>query len=291
MMKKIFLMILFAMTGMAGMAQSCDFEYPIGTWVNCIPGEEENSGKAFSLWMEIERETKPIEEMNNHKGCGYLTVTDNKTEKDVFYGALSYVGKGLSNGVGNGVYYFEVTTKDGKTGQVGIRKKNNGGNIVFVNPTGVMAKLSYLNDVVFNFTNCTGRYCDPTLDATTLKDFYEGIRDAEPDASIPGFANRKLYVNSHIRLTPGKPYYAKPKGASAINIRDQRNATAAKMGELSPGNTLLVVDEYDGWCQVKLGDKQYGWVSLSVVTLTNTKGTSAAPAAPAANAAFPQQDH
>ena len=88
----------------------------------------------------------------------------------------------------------------------------------------------------------------------------------DPRADVEGFGNLRQFINAHAKLDPNKPKYAKPKGTGSINIREKANATAAKIGELKAGETVLVTDEFNGWCQIKTNEKQTGWVSLSVVT-------------------------
>ena len=116
-----------------------------------------------------------------------------------------------------------------------------------------------------------GAAYDPTPYATTNKELLEALKEGIANGSrLEGFGNVRQFITAHTNLTSGKMKYAKCKGTSSINIRKSGEANAEKIAELKPGTTLLVFDEYDGWCQVRLNENQHGWVSLSVVTLTNT---------------------
>jgi hypothetical protein len=99
-------------------AQSSDAAYPLHLWVNEIAG---NNERPIYVEISVERVTEADENFSGRKGCGSISVTDNKTEKTVFEGQLNYAGKDLNDeGVGTGIYYFDIRTKNGKTGKIGL---------------------------------------------------------------------------------------------------------------------------------------------------------------------------
>lgn len=177
--------------------------------------------------------------------------------------------------MGNGIYYFKVQTNNGKTGTVGL-KKNKDADLVFVSATGIMEGQPFLKETLWRREGC-GHYVDPTPQANNERELLSLLREADkdPDISTPGFGNRRQYINAHAKLNPLKPKYAKPKAKVAVDVRKTRNKNAASLGKLKVGQTLPVVDEYDGWCHVRISEREFGWVPLSAVTLTNTQGTAA----------------
>lgn len=268
--KQLLLLILTMMLlPMTVVAQSSDAAYPIGSdWTNDSP---DNEDKGLAVSIGIERYTDP----EYGGGCGRIYVYDRATGNDILRANLYYAGKGLNGNMGNGIYYFKVKTNNGKTGQLGL-KKNKDADLVFVSATGIMEGQPFLKESLWRREGC-GHYVDPTPQANNERELLSLLREADkdPDISTPGFGNRRLYINSHAKLDPSKPKYAKPKGTVAVVIRNSRSIKATKNGDLKPGKTLLVVDEYDGWCQVRLGESTFGWVPLSAVTLTNVQGTAA----------------
>ena len=219
----------------------------------------------------------------NNNECGSFTVIDNKTEKTLVEGTLYYDGKGLTtNYLPSGVYFFKVKTTNGQTSRFGLRrivKKSGDGYIVtlkYESVTGALQNHPFLKETLGSAPGSIGRYADTTPDAYTEKELLQALRDSDPEAAVYGFGNRRQYIAAHAGLNPSKTKYAKPKGTSSINIRGRGIATANKVGELQPGQTLPVVDEYNGWCQVCIADNKFGWVSLSVVTLTNTQAAHVA---------------
>ena len=259
-------------------AQSTDATYPIGHWWNMPPGESE---EGIYVDIDINRGPESPQNGNNWNECGTLEVSDNKTEKTLLEATLFYDGKGLKGDMASGVYYFRVRTPNGQTSRLGIRRvveKENDSYMVslkFESITGALQNHAFLKESLYSAPGAMGHYADNTPEANTEQELLQVLRESERDAAIYGFGNRQQYVTAHARLDPAKPKYAKPKGTSAINIRERGISTAPKVGELQPGQTLVVVDEYNGWCQVRIAEKKYGWVSLSVVTLTNTPGSAA----------------
>lgn len=269
-MKKIHIFIIImalALMPIAVCAQSCDGAYPAGSdWTNDSPGNED---EGLAVGVAIERYTDP--EYNG--GCGKIFVYDKKTGKDVFEANLFYAGKGLKGNIGNGIYYFDVKTVNGKTGRIGV-KKDADANLVFVTATGVMEGQPFLSESLWRREGC-GRYVDPTPQANNDKELLEMLRlaDQDPDISTPGFGDRKLFIRAHSGLIPDRVVYAKPKGQEQVNIRKSYN-NPVSLGPLKVGQTLPVVDEYNGWCQVRMGEREFGWVPLKDVTLTNETATT-----------------
>lgn len=253
-------------------AQSCDAAYPFSGWVNELPG----TGDA-PYWVEVDvnRETAPNNDFSGRKGCGSISVTDSKTEKELYLGQLNYAGKGFnSDGSSNGTYYFDVRTMDGKTAKLGMKKTEDGLAVTLM--SGQIPGSSEFHNKVLNQIPPNGTWTPVGAEAMTEKELLDDLRDALTDYDkersvhrTKGFGNVKQYIAAHANLDPSKPKYAKPKGAGAVNIRATASTTASKVYDLKPGETLLVTDEFDGWCQVRLGQDKTGWVSLSVVTLTN----------------------
>ena len=270
-------------------AQSCDAAYPLGWWINQLPGDEdegedEASGSPFYVEIHINRVT----ELDNEIGvvcCGTIGVVG-ENDKDIIGGPLLYAGKGLnSDGTSNGVYNFDIIGKGTKNERIGLRQRDD--KLEFVSYTGPEANSPFMKEKMF-MGPASGSWLPVGYGWDDEKGLLECLRDALNDYDkdrtahrTRGFGNVRQYIAAHANLNPALPKYAKPKGAGAINIRDKASTTAEKVAELKPGETLLVIDEYDGWCQVKLGEDKTGWVSLSVVTLTNTKGRT-----PAATTSF-----
>ena len=273
-MKKLSILFVMALVSLNGMAQSCDAAYPVGPWQTYYD---------YDLMAEIfmERETTPNSEFDNRKGCGVLKIRDNNTDDVLFYGLLSYIGKSIDkNGYPLPIYNFDVVTKQGKTCQIAIQKfkskegsYGNGMEIKILGATGELANDTILKKPLYLVGH--GYTDDVTINAEGEKDLLGRLKKVLDDKFgwAVGFGDVqhfRQYINAHAKLDPNKLKYAKCKGNSAVNIRESYNAQSKKIGELKPGTTLLVMDEYDGWCLVKMEDGKNGCVSLSVVTLTNT---------------------
>lgn len=254
------MLAMLALSGLKVNAQSTDALYPMGEWQTVVP--EEGKAPKYFVGLSIDRE----------KGeCGVLSITEYETDKSVFSGSLTYAGKEMKNDMPTGTYYFNVKTEQGKVYTISV----NGGRKPLIIGTGELKDHPAFMDEISFFPSLLGgtagevfaQYCE------TEKELLDDLRMYLKDRRIPvvGFGNVQQYINAHAKLDPSKPKYLKPKGTGAINIRREASTTAAKVGELKPGQTLLVIDEYDGWCQVRLNEKESGWVSLSVVTLTNTQ--------------------
>lgn len=276
-MKKTILIALLAAASMNVAAQSSDAAYPEGTFINELPAEE--SERPYAVDINVKRVTEKNPDRDGRVNCGYISVTDNKTEKVIYEGDLKYHGKGLKGGVGNGIYYFNVILSDGQMDRIGLRKDDKL-NLEIVSLTGPLGNHPFLKEKLF-LAPLNGSWTPATIEVFTEKQLLKNLHDAQDDYDkdrieyrTRGYGNVQQYIKAHTGLNPNLPKYAKPKGSSAINIREQADASAAKMSELAPGQSLLVVDEYNGWCQVKLGTSKYGWVSLGVVTLSNNAGTA-----------------
>lgn len=272
-MKRIAISLsILALMGTGMKAQSCDAAYPEGNWINELPGVDDE--RPYYVDISVHRVTEIDKEHQNRRNCGYMVVTDNKTEKTIYEGHLNYAGKGFENGLGNGKYYFKVNTSNGQEHVLELKKTGDG--LQMVSLTGPMGNHAFLKESCFQ-APLNGSWTPATIEPTTESELLESLKDAlndydkdRIDYRTRGFGNVRQYINTHAKLDPTKPKYLKPKGTGSINIRNSRSTTAAKVGELKPGQTLLVLDEFDGWCQAQLDANKSGWVSLSVVTLTNT---------------------
>lgn len=270
----------------AALAQSSDAAYPLKCWVNELPGE---STRPYYVEFNFSRVTEADPEFSGRKGCGSISVGDNNSEETILSGQLNYAGKGLnSDGTGNGIYYFNVRTPQGKTAKIGVRI-NADKLLEIVSLTGERANHPFMKEKCF-LGMISGSWLPVGVEPVTEKELLEQLRDALNDDDkdraehrTRGFGNVRQYIAAHAKLDPSKPKYAKPKGTGAINIRQAASQSSAKIGELKPGETMTVVDEYNGWCQVKLGQDKFGWVSLSVVTLTNNAAVSSRAATNTAN--------
>ena len=273
-MKKMSILGVLMMIVINMMAQSSDAAYPIGAW-------QTDYEKDIYADLYIERKTEPDVEFGGKPGCGQLTIYNSKTSKYIYKGLLTYAGK-VQETNGSFIYYFKVLSNQNKTSLIGVKKSPNDnpqkGNTMkaqIVKTTGELATNTTIKDVFYSVGNGNG-HADPTPDVLTEKDLLETLEMAlENGWKAEGFGNVRQFINAHAKLDPNKPKYVKCKSNSSVNIRQLPNAQATKVSELKPGSTLLVVDEYDGWCQVQLDEKQSGWISLSVVSLTNTPMTKA----------------
>lgn len=291
-MKRIAMTLsILVLIGTGMKAQSCDAAYPEGNWINEIPGVGEE--RPYNVDITVHRVTEIDKEHQNRMNCGYIVVTDHKTEQTIYEGHLNYSGKGFEYDMYNGKYYFKVTTPNGQEHVLGLKKTGDG--LQMVSLTGSMGNHAFLKESCF-LAPMNGSWTPATIEPTTEAELLKSLEDALDDYDkdriayrTRGFGNVRQYINTHRGLKPNLPKYAKPKGANAVNIRKGLSATAPKIGELKPGQTLLVIDEFDGWCQVKMDENTSGCVSLSVVTLTNTpsKAASAATTASATPTACP----
>lgn len=273
-MKRSLTIAILTMFGMACMAQSSEAGYPVGNWQSNSEGNED------FVSISIDRENLPNPDFGNKKSCGVLSI-DGKTSYDAM---MTYAGRGLDkNGMCVDVFYFNVISKQSRTSCIGIQKfasapeeYGNGVKIKIVSVTGDLANNPAMKQQLYAVGGGNGAAYDPTPFILTDKELLNALQEGVGENWTKyGFGNVRQYIAAHAKLIPGKPKYAKCKGAGSINIRKSGDANAEKIGELKSGSTLPVVDEYDGWCQVRMSDKQFGWVSLSVVTLTNVEGTSA----------------
>lgn len=276
MKKSISIMILTALMPVSLSAQSSDAAYPESYWINEVQGTTE---RPYDVYISVTRVTEKNPDRDGKVNCGYITVTDNKTDKVVYDGDLSYFGKGLKSGVGNGVYYFNVTLADGRVDRLGIRKDQKL-NLEIVSLTGPMGSHPFTKEELYQGP-LNGSWTPACAEVTTEKELLKALREAQDDYDkeriahrTRGFGDVQLYIKAHTGLNPNLPKSAKLKGSAAITIREKADAASAKLGEMAPAQSLMVVDEYNGWCQVKMGTGKYGWVPLSAVTLSNS-GSSA----------------
>lgn len=276
MKKSISIMILTALMPVALSAQSSDAAYPESYWINEVQGTTE---RPYDVYISVSRVTEKNPDRDGKVNCGYITVTDNKTDKVVYDGDLSYFGKGLKSGVGNGVYYFNVTLADGRVDRLGIRKDQKL-NLEIVSLTGPMGSHPFTKEELYQGP-LNGSWTPACAEVTTEKELLKALREAQDDYDkeriahrTRGFGDVQLYIKAHTGLNPNLPKSAKLKGSATITIREKADASSVKLGEMAPAQSLMVVDEYNGWCQVKMGTGKYGWVPLSAVTLSNS-GSSA----------------
>lgn len=281
MRKSFFILILSTLMPAALSAQSSDAAYPEGSYINELPAEE--SERPYAVDINVKRVTEKNQDRDGRVNCGYIEVTDNKTEKVIYEGDLQYFGKGLKSGVGSGVYYFNVILSDGQMDRIGLRKDPQL-NLQIVSLTGPLGNHPFLKEKMF-MAPLNGSWTPATVEVYTEKDLLENLEDAQNDYDkdrieyrTRGYGNVKQYVKAHTGLNPNLPKYAKPKGTVVVAIREKSDNSSTKISELKSGQSLLVVDEYNGWCQVKLGTGKYGWVPLSAVTLSNNAGSTASTA-------------
>jgi len=266
---RIILLAVLAIASINVKAQSSDAAYPMGSWQTNT--DDEKTANKYFIYMNIFRYT------DENGSCGLLEISDiNDTDKKFYYGDLYYSHKMLDdNNMGNGTYVFKVKSDEGKESTIWV----NAQKYPMVTANGELK-----NHPAFNqrLQLCDGGLTLIGEDAwgvyrSSEKELLDALRLSlkDPRADVEGFGNLRQFINAHAKLDPNKPKYAKPKGTGSINIREKANATAAKIGELKAGETALVTDEFNGWCLIKTNEKQTGWVSLSVVTLTNTPGSMA----------------
>lgn len=267
-MKKIYLLFLLTL-GIDCKAQSSEAGYPVGTW--------QSNPEASEVFVDISiwRENTPNPDYGNKLSCGELSI-DSSPSYDAM---LTYAGRGLDkNGMPINVFYFNVLNANNKSSQIAVRKMKskdneigNGTKISIIQVTGDLANNSALKQQLYSVGGGNGAAFDPTPLDVTEKELMASLKDGVANGwNLRGFGNIRQYINAHSKLILDKPKYAKCKGTNSINIRKDNNPKAEKIGELKPGTTLLVVDEFDGWCMVCMKERQFGWVSLSVVELTNT---------------------
>lgn len=268
-MKKSLVLSIMVLMSVSGMAQSSEAGYPVGNWQNC----KEDS--KFCIDILIEREIEP----ENMPYCGSITIEDLQANKQVCDGSLIYIGRNIdANGMSTDVYNFEIVNDQNKRGSIGIRKmlndnpdQGNRTKAQIVSVTGDFANHPAFKLEVYSVGAGNGDGFDPTLWVVDDKELIEALKEGLTSGwSLGGFGNVKQYINAHAKLIPGQPKYAKCKAANEINIRQEPDTKSSKIGQLPPGTTLYVADEFNGWCKVHMFGKQYGWVSLSVINLTNT---------------------
>lgn len=271
-MKRQLILGLMALISTCGIAQSSEAGYPVGNWQNM------SEGNPYEMDIYIERESSPNPEFGNKMSCGTIDISDSN-DKSVVNGILTYISRGIDkDGMCTNVFFFEVTPKQGKPFKIAFRKmlndnkeQGNRTKIKIVRVTGDLANHPAFKNELYSVGAGNGSAFDPTPWVVDDKELLEALKEGLTSGSnLPGFGNVRQYINAHAKLIPGQPKYAKCKATSAINIRKNPEANADKIGELPPGTTLYVKDEYNGWCKVKMTEKQNGWVSLSVIALTNT---------------------
>lgn len=272
-MKKIILTFMLSLAAfVVAVAQSSLAGYPAGAW------QSSTEGKSRMLDIYITRIVEPQVDFGNMKSCGTLSIVNSNSD-DVYYeGLVNYVGRGIdANNKATNVFYFTVESKSGKVSQVGMVKSANtnrslGGllKMKFVSVTGELASYPVMKEWCYSFNTGNGRV-DQTPDALDDKELLEYMRDGlDIGSHMYGFGNVRQYINAHSKLIPGRAVYAKSKTGKTVYIRQSPNTNSPIIAFLPVGTTLYVQDEHNGWCQVMLSPKRYGWVSLSVVNLTNT---------------------
>ncbi len=255
-----------AMICVNGMAQSSEAGYPVGEW------QDDDETNRYFTSIIIERE------IEDGTSCGVFAIGNQKTERIDIEGSLYYEGRELDkNGMATNVFLFNGETEQGQKFQIGLKKslndnpnKGNRTKVTVVPKKGELANHPAFKGDLYSVGAAMGAAFDPTMwvvdDAELIEALKGGIIDG---LDLRGFGNVRQFVNSHKNLTSGQPKYVKCKSTTSVNIRNDHDSRAPKIGELKPGMTLYVVDEYNGWCQVQLAEYAYGWVSLSVVALTN----------------------
>lgn len=270
-MKKLLSIVFVIMSALAGMAQSSDLYYPMGGWHSAY--NEENDGKDY-LQIFIHRVSDKVT-----LACGEFLYGE-------YDAILRYVSRGMNqNGVANNVFFFVVKDEQGHESRLGIEKTMGEENatVKIVSLEGYLAgKIKTKQELTPCMYANGSHWYDFTFEALNYKQFLEALQDGvkaedklkksgetEYIPVIKGFGNLRQFINAHQNLTYGKPVYAKCKGNSAVNIRSKGDISAQKVGELLPNTSLQVVDEYDGWCQLRMDGNKFGWVKLSTVILSN----------------------
>lgn len=254
-------------------AQSSDAAYPMGEWQTSTMNE--NITPKYFVSLSVDRETVPDENFDNRHGCGMIYILNYKTDEELFRGQLTYAGKEIKNDMGTGSYIFNVRSDKGTTCTINV----NGRREPMIIGTGELKDHPAFNEMM---TLCPGLMMGTggevyDMYSESEKEFLDNLRNALTDrrSHTVGFGNLRQYINAHAKLNPTKVKYAKPKAKATVTIRKTAKANGESLGQLKPGQTLPVVDEYNGWCQVRLGESTFGWVPLSAVTLTNVQGTAA----------------
>lgn len=269
----LLLVLVLMMLPLTVGAQSSDAAYPMGEWQTSTMNE--NITPKYFVSLSVDRETVPDENFDNRPGCGMIRIYNYKTDEELFRGQLTYAGKEVRNSIGTGTYYFNVTTAQGKTCTISV----NASRTPMIIGTGELKDHPAFDEEITLVPGALigtggevyGMWCE------SEKQLLDDLRNALTDrrSHTVGFGNLRQYINAHAKLDPSKPKYAKPKAQTAVVIRKTANKNAASLGQLKPGYTLLVVDEFNGWCQVQIGQNAFGWVPLQSVTLTNIQGTAA----------------
>lgn len=271
-MKKQLILGLMTLMSVCVMAQSSEAGYPVGNWQNM------SDNNPYEIDIYIERASSPNPEFGNKMSCGTIDISDSN-EKSVVNGILTYRSRSLDkDGMCTNTFNFNVQTKQGKTFMIGFKKmlndnqeQGNRTKIKIMKVTGDFANHPAFKNELYSVGAGNGDAFDPTPWVVDEKELMEALKEGLVNGyKLQGFGNVRQYVNAHAKLVPGQPRYAKCKATSPINIRKKPEANSDKIGELPPGTTLYVVDEYNGWVQVRMAEKKYGWVSLSVIALTNT---------------------
>lgn len=256
----------------APLAASSISSYPSGLWVS-DPDRVHDCNE-----MYITRYVEPQADVNNKMGCGMIELTD-KNQNTVYKGYLQYNGRFFdkSTGFGTDCYCFKSTSTTGQESYFVMSKglktdTTKGGYLQATIEVikGDLADYPVVHDTLYSFNTGNGTI-DPTPDAVDDKDLLELLQNGlDIGSHIYGFGDVKQFIKAHSGLEPGKPYYAVSKSGNAVNIRSDASTKASKLGELRAGTSLYVLDEHDGWCLVRLNKEKYGYISLSVVNLTNT---------------------
>lgn len=267
-MKKTLTIATMLLLATLSLAQSSEAGYPVGTW------QSNPEAKVF-VDITIERLVTPDPTFGNKLSCGSLSIDGTPSCEAM----LTYAGRGLDkDGMPMNTFFFNVITKNNKRSQIVVQKmakaENEYGNYVkikIIKVTGDLASNPALKQQLYSVGTGNGAAYDPTPWVLTDIELLDALKEGLTNGwRMNGFGNVRQYVNAHAKLTPGMPKYAKCKSTGSINIRKSGEANAEKIGELKSGTTLLVLDEYNGWVQVKMEERKFGWVSLSVVALTNT---------------------
>jgi hypothetical protein len=146
--------------------------------MNDYPGIVED--RPYSIYVEVKRVTEPNSENNGRKDCGSIDVKDNKTDKTIVSGFLTYAGKGMKNNMGDGVYYFDIATSNGVASKVGLKRVGEG-NMAIVSLTGLAADHPLFKEKCFTEPGRTGSYIPVGAYADTEKDLLDGLRSALGD--------------------------------------------------------------------------------------------------------------
>lgn len=263
-MKKFMLLAMIAIVSIKGMAQSSDGAYPVGKWVV--------SNSSYGGEIIITR-TGIGRYILSASACGTIKIQD-ASGKSIVDCVLVYRGKKLNTDYsGTGVFNFYYLDYNNKLCDISLKKyrENNQLKLKIMKGSGGIENQPWLNLV---FTQ------EPYMHKGKEDKTTEALNDSEllkilsvSGESPYGYGLLPDYVTQHRGLSEYKTKFAKCRQDSVLKIYQKRSVKSVIVKELEVGYTTPVVDEYEGWCQLLLGESRFGWVRLNDVTLSNNAGS------------------